>query len=234
MGNEYFSFKHFRIRHDRCAMKVGTDGVLLGAWASVGAAGRILDIGCGSGLVALMAAQRSRGRVVGVEIDEASARQASENAAASPFADRMEIVHADIRRFCPREAFDCVLSNPPFFAEALLPPDEARAAARHTNGLPFGELLAAACRLMAPRATFQLILPATAQPDFLGLATAAGLWLLRATSVVTVTGKAPKRVLLSLTNERPAMPPAFDTLPLCGPDGRRSRAYSELTRDFYL
>lgn len=111
----YFEFKKFRIYHDRCAMKVGTDGVLLGSWAKVDTSQRILDIGCGSGVVALMAAQRSESaQVVGVELDAQAAKQAAENCSASPFAHRLCVICADIADYNDENKFDCILSNPPF------------------------------------------------------------------------------------------------------------------------
>lgn len=234
MASEYFTFKRFRIRHDRSSMKVGTDGVLLGAWADVSGTSHILDVGCGCGLIAIMAAQRSAARVTGLEIDAPSAAQAAGNAASSPFSARISIVCADVRTFSPTEKFDCILSNPPFFEESLLPPDPVRAGARHTSSLSFAALVDAACRLMTPQASFQMIVPATARTAFLTEASAHGLWLVRRTDVLTVPGKAPKRTLLHLSSARPAEPPAVDELPLCGPDGRRSPQYDRLAHDFYL
>lgn len=115
MASSGFNFKQFHVAHDRCAMKVGTDGVLLGAWAGVAGASRVLDVGCGSGLITLMVAQRTAAHVVGVEIDAPAAEQAIENVAASPWAHRIEIVHADVSDLCPDEKFDHIVSNPPFF-----------------------------------------------------------------------------------------------------------------------
>ena len=115
----YFDFKQFRVYHDRCAMKVGTDGVLLGAWAPTNQATRILDIGAGSGLISLMLAQRSKATIVGVELDEAAALQARENVEQSRFASRIEIVNADILHYTSEAKFDLIVSNPPFFNDAL-------------------------------------------------------------------------------------------------------------------
>ena len=123
---EAFQFKQFTIRHDRCAMKVGTDGVLLGAWANAKGKQHILDIGTGSGLIALMLAQRTDAMITGIEIDPASAAQAQENVAASPWAYRLQIVATDIAGYTSYQAFDLIVSNPPFFNEMLLPPDATR------------------------------------------------------------------------------------------------------------
>ena len=144
----FFEFKQFKIYHDRCAMKVGTDGVLLGAWADVSKSNRILDIGCGSGLISIMAAQRSQAYVYGVEIEREAALQAKENAVRSPWASRISIVCEDISNFQDSKGFDTILVNPPFFEEDLLPPDAARASARHTVGLSFATLLQQVSRLL--------------------------------------------------------------------------------------
>ena len=145
-------------------MKVGTDGVLLGAWApECIAGGRILDIGTGTGVMAIMAAQRNpSARIVGVEIDDMSALQARENAEASPWADRVEIVNADIRSYEAAAPFDLVISNPPYFVDSLKSPDSGRTTARHTVSLDFGELMSAVERLLAPDGRFAVIVPAEA------------------------------------------------------------------------
>ena len=145
---DYFEFKQFKIYHDRCAMKVGTDGVLLGAWAEVTESSRILDIGCGSGLVTIMAAQRSQANVYGVEIERNAALQAIGNAARSPWGRRIHIVCEDICNFQDSTGFDTILVNPPFFEEELLPPDAARSSARHTASLSFASLLQQVARLL--------------------------------------------------------------------------------------
>ena len=142
MANDYFRFKHFTVWQQHCAMKVGTDGVLLGAWADGGQ--RILDIGTGTGLIALMMAQRfPAAEVTAVEIDEQAAMQACENVAASPFADRVNVIHDDILRYadaCAEGCFDAIVCNPPFFVNSLKNPDSKRALARHNDNLSFCQL----------------------------------------------------------------------------------------------
>lgn len=230
----HFDFKQFRIHHDRCAMKVGTDGILLGAWANLQGAKRVLDIGCGSGLIALMAAQRCDARITGIEIDPPSAEQAQENCVASPFAGRISIVTADIRKFRPEEKFDCLLSNPPYFEQTLLPPDPRRATARHTDGLNFAELLREAKRLMSPGGCFQTIIPYDAADRFCEAASLQEFFPTRRTDVATRTGKKPKRTLLCLTIGEKTSPTLHDDLTLCHADGSRSREFAQLTKDFYL
>lgn len=247
-----FTFQQFTISDSRCAMKVGTDGVLLGAWAPVPSTGWLLDMGCGSGLIALMLAQRSKGgRVVGVELDCEAALEAAANAAASPFADRVEIVRADVVRWAEDygRAFDAIVCNPPYHEEELLPPDRRRAAARHTagGGLTFAALIRAAERLLSPGedARFSVVLPTPAVAGFVGLAAAYGLTLVRRTDVVTRPQKPAKRSLLSFgrssgsqeANSSECQGQAgsmTEPLVLVGPDGGRSEAYEALCADFYL
>ena len=134
-----FKFKHFEIHQDRCAMKVGTDGVLLGAWALGGK--RILDIGSGTGLISLMMAQRyPEAQVVGIDLDAEACAEARENVAASPFADRVNIVDCRLQDYESLEKFDAIVSNPPFFLNSLKNPDSKRSMARHADSLPFREL----------------------------------------------------------------------------------------------
>lgn len=234
-----FSFKRFHIDDTHCAMKVGTDGVLLGAWADLCGARRVLDIGTGSGLVGMMAAQRqAEAYVVGVEIDVAAASDARRNVENSPFASRMRIVEGNILSLSKTfGTFDHILANPPYHEEDLLSPTATRAAARHTGGggLTFTALLRCVGQMLdkdAATASFSLILPYGALSSFLPLAEIHGLFLTRRTDVVTREGKTPKRVLLELRRQ-----PCFihrDTLVLTSPDNKRSEEYARLCREFYL
>lgn len=234
-----FTFKQFEIHDEHCAMKVGTDGVLLGAWAPVEGCKRILDVGCGSGLLALMLAQRAaEAKITGVEIDAAAAEDARLNAEHSPFALRVEIVCADAIRFAAErdEAFDCIVSNPPYHEEELLPPDNGRARARHTDGgLSFAALLQVATKLLSMRtgARFCVVLPATAAPRFETLASAYGLFTCSRLNVFTTPRKPCRRVLLELRREHTLVPDTQELM-LCSADGGRSEAYAALCKDFYL
>ena len=141
-------------------MKVGTDGTLLGAWASLRSAGTILDIGTGTGLIAIMAAQRSpEARITAIDIDADCITQARENVAASPWSDRIEVVHSSLQDFEPAIRFERIISNPPYFVDSLRSPDAARSTARHTDTLPFAELSQGVSRLLSPTGRFALILP---------------------------------------------------------------------------
>ena len=149
-------------------MKVGTDGVLLGAWVALGAADRLLlDVGTGTGVIALMLAQRSPAAgVTALDIDAACAEQARANADRSPWGGRVTTCCAPVQEYRPEEPFDLVVSNPPYYDRSLLPPDAGRTTARHTVALTHGELIAAACRLLAPEGRLAVILPAVEAQRF--------------------------------------------------------------------
>lgn len=237
-----FQFKQFAINDDRCAMKVGTDGVLLGAWADVAHAKRVLDVGAGCGLISLMLAQRfPQIHVTALELDSDAAIQAQENTAESPFAMQVDVVEGDFADFALQddgrtfEAFDAIVSNPPFFEEDLLPPDGARANARHTAvGLNFENLVAGSARLLCDGGTLSVIIPKDAQLRFHAICNRHGFSLLRATDVRTVIRKAPKRVMLHFVKSRSATAEVLRDEIVLMQDGKRSAAYADLCRDFYL
>ena len=230
----HFDFKQFRINHDRCAMKVGTDGVLLGAWADVEQSMHILDIGTGSGLIAIMIAQRTTAEITGIDIDSNAIGQAKENAAASPFANQITMKECDLNEFKPIRLFDNIVSNPPYFEENVLPPENSRAQARHTNGLTLQALVKNAKKLMVPNALFQVILPFSICQKFISLCAVEGLSLLHRTDICTKEGKPFKRSLLRFINNVKATQPTYDTLPLSDGKGGRAKEYSSLTKEYYL
>jgi ribosomal protein L11 methyltransferase (prmA) len=250
-----FTFRQFVVHDDRCAMKVGTDGVLLGAWARLTAtdeppqptgseshaapienrrsAKRVLDVGTGCGLVALLLAQRfPEAYLVALEIDPQAAEQAAENVTRSPFAQQIDVLCADFLddNHCAslRDAapFDAIVSNPPFFEETLLAPDAPPAPAPPPPpGHP----------PPPPRrgGSLEVIVPKSAQERFHAAAADVGCSLVRATDVQTVARKAPKRVLLHFVKGAAPERVERDTLILLC-DGQRSAQYAELCRDFYL
>lgn len=252
-----FRFKRFTIHQDRTAMKVGTDGVLLGAWAPGGH--RILDIGTGTGVIALMMAQRfPEATVTAVELDADAAAQARENIAQSPFADRVTVVEADIRSWrsgaagavssefselsefsefseCSEfsELFSAIVANPPFYEHSLPSRSAQRDMARSAETLSFAELMAAVRRLIAPTGTFSLVAPAHAMERLEAEAALEGLYIRERARVKTVDRKPPKRVLLTFSPTRPQVL-RDETFVLQNADGQRSDWYSALTRDFYL
>lgn len=196
MSNDYFRFKQFTIRQDRCAMKVGTDGVLLGAWTRYANALRILDIGTGTGLLAVIAAQRNhRALIDAVEIDAASAEQARENVAASPWADRINVFHADVRSWMPEEGYDLILCNPPFYKGHQTSRNVRTATAKHDLELSIEQLLIEAGRFCNPHGRLCVIIPVDRLTEFKRLAIGIGFVQSRECSVSYVANRGPKRVL---------------------------------------
>lgn len=223
-----FRFKQFCVRHDRCGMKVGTDGVLLGAWAGVGGAETALDIGTGTGLIALMLAQRNAGvRVLGIDIDGDAVAQATENVAESPWPDRIDIWQADFCQDCLQGVqFDLIVSNPPFFQEDTACPDFRRDQARRSSSLPMPILIGKAAELLSERGRLSLIVPATAHAEVIGEAAANRLYLCRRTDIKTTPRKLPRRTLLEFSRSMVSCEHSVLAL--------NSEAYQVLTGDFYL
>jgi tRNA1Val (adenine37-N6)-methyltransferase len=174
-SNSYFQFKQFVVNQEDCAMKVGTDGVLLGAWFDFKENGSVLDIGTGTGLIALMAAQRGADSVVAVEIDEKAARQAAENVASSKWKDIVTVVHSDIACFSDDKRFDAVVCNPPFFRDSLRSPDSVRSQARHNDTLSYEKLAEMANCLLSDSGLFSLVLPYDMADTFISVAAKNGL-----------------------------------------------------------
>lgn len=241
MSNTFFRFKQFTIHQERCAMKVGTDGVLLGCWAKGGR--HILDIGTGTGLIAIMMAQRfPSSRVIGVEINEEACCQAQENGLLSPFQKRLAMVCAPIQSLIdgslstlevPAGGFDSVVSNPPYFNHSLKNPDSARNTARHTDTLSYGELFDAVARLLSQHGEFSAVIPFDCRMGFVEEASAHGLFLLRECAVKTTPRKTPKRFLLAFGKEQAEIIETEEGILETSPN-TRSDWYQQLTADFYL
>lgn len=242
MASEIFRFKKFELRHSSSSMPVGTDGVLLGAWADVTSCSsrpeaKILDVGCGCGLIALMLAQRCPlSRVEGIDIDEASVIEATGNAQASPFADRVCFHHADVIEFSQRESagkYDLVVCNPPYYTEDTTPPDVRRSMARNSVHLSFENLLCSVGRLLADDGVFSVVIPMNARDIFVTTAMLHGMRLRRECRVRTVLRKTSKRVLLEFGNQV-GIDVSVNEMLLQGPNGERSPEYADLCKDFYL
>ena len=233
-----FQFQRFTIHQDQCAMKVGTDGVLLGAWAQGGE--RVLDIGTGTGVIALMMAQRyAEAHVVAVDIDEAAVRQARQNVDASPFGDRVEVVISSIQDCATSYSlsfgegrgevpshFDSIVCNPPFFVDSLKAPDQQRSLARHADTLPFAELMRAAYRLLSDDGELSLVIPFDYRRRLDDGAFLCGFFPSRVCAVRTKSTKPVRRYLLAY--RKCPCPCLHDELTIG--DAR----YQQLTRDFYL
>jgi tRNA1Val (adenine37-N6)-methyltransferase len=200
-----FTFKQFFVAHDRCAMKVGTDGVLLGAWVPVDNANKVLDIGCGSGLIAMMIAQRSASDVLidGVELEPAAAQQANSNVELSPWAARIHIYEQDVHQFAENHAhqYDLIVSNPPYFAPAVACRNEARDTARYTGSLTHLALLNCAENLITDDGMFCVVLPHELGVALVRLAGQQGWFIRGQVDVRDRPGKPLHRMLLKLSRQ---------------------------------
>lgn len=203
MPKDQFRFKQFTLCQDRCAMKVGTDGVALGAWAPVAGVQRILDIGTGTGLIALMLAQRSAPecRIVALELDEAAAAQAAENVAASPWPQKICVAQGALQQW-QDAPYDLVVSNPPYYRHGQVLPSEARRQARHTASLSHAELLEHALRLLLSTGKLALVLPVAEGRELIELAAQMGLYLLLCQQLIPREGRDANRFLLLFCREK--------------------------------
>lgn len=236
MANSYFQFKQFRITQDRCAMKVGTDGVLLGAWAPVEGARKVLDIGTGTGLIALMLAQRcSSATIEAVDIEEAAVDQARGNVAGSPWAERVNVLQMDIKSAPPawKGMFDCIVSNPPYFVDSLKCPDTSRMLARHAAGLDFPSLAKSAAFLLNEKGIFSVILPSDAYAFSVSSCLHEGLHLQRVLRVHTKPDIPAKRVLMAFV-KYPVDETEQESLVVETSRHVYSSEYIALLKDFYL
>ena len=262
MSNNWFQFKHFRIEQERSALKVGTDGVLLGAWCMVpgaesmghsadsmghgawgmehGAWGmeqeafHILDIGTGTGLIALMLTQRSDAIVHAVEINQEACLDAQINFQNSPWKERLKLYPGDFGIFCLScaDRYDLVVSNPPFFKGSLKPANVASSLARHDVSLSFTQLIAGARKILKPTGRLAVIIPMEAFDDFRETARLNGFYLSRKTVVIPKKGKTPKRVLLEFSVF--SVYPVTDELVILEGDNIYSAEFKVLTKEFYL
>ena len=237
MANPYFQFKQFTVWHDKCAMKVGTDGVLLGAWCCVENITRILDVGCGTGLISLMLAQRCQAEIDAVDIDEAACIQARENADRSPFGDRLQIFHRPFANFVNESAgirqYDCIVSNPPYFIDSLKCPDKQRNQARHTDTLTLEELIEGSKQLLAPQGKLYLILPFDQREILLPLIYKESLFLHKETVVLPTPTSRPKRLLVEIS-DTPVTEVQADTLTIEKERHVYTDDFIALAKDYYL
>lgn len=234
--NEPFKFKKFVINQDRCAMKIGTDGVLLGAWASLGEnPNSILDIGAGTGIIALMLAQRSLAETVdAIEIDENSYEQCVENFEASGWADRLFCYHAGLDEFVEEieEKYDSIVSNPPFYSEDVSSGNTSRDIARQNTSLPFDELLKGISKLLADDGTFSSIIPFKEEESFIALGSQFGLFPERITRVKGSSSSEIKRSLIEFSFEQKEV--GVEELVIEKQRHKYTKEYVNLTKDFYL
>lgn len=229
-----FRFKQFTVNHDKCAMKVGTDGVLLGSWASAVSGKPALDAGCGSGLIALMLAQRGCSPVHAVEIDQSAYEQCLENFSSSKWSRSLAAYHGDYREFNPpgNIKYQLIASNPPFFNNSLKGISAARNSARHTDDLPWNGLIEKSASVLEDEGLFSVIIPFIEHQAFLEKALGHGFHLSRRTAVIPREGKQPERALLEFSKKQ--IPLTENTLTILDSSGKYTGEYVSLTKDFYL
>ena len=236
-----FTFKQFSVNQDRCAMKIGTDGVLLGAWTPlINNPFNVLDIGAGTGILSLMLAQRSNaapnnvGIIDAIEIDEDAYEQCVENFEASPWGDKLFCFHAGLDEFVdePEDEYDLIISNPPFYTDDYKSDNSSRDLARFEDALPFEELIEAAALLLSDNGIFSVIIPYKEEEQFVSLCKELDLFPLKITRVKGTSTSEIKRSLLAFC--RMEQTPLIDELVIEISRHNYTPEYIELTKEFYL
>lgn len=235
MSSQEFVFKQFKILQDKCAMKVGTDAVLLGSWVNTSNAKTILDIGTGTGIIALMLAQKSDAAIDAIDIDKNAFVQASENIAGCKWHERIQIHHISLQQYSTECSYkyDLIVSNPPYFVDSSKALEESRTNARHTDQLPFAELLNGVLNLLNPTGSFYVILPTKESQVFRDMAEEQNLFLTKLTRVITLADRPEKRLLMQFEFTKKTVEENSITIEK---DERHSYTdeYKELTKDYYL
>ena len=236
-----FTFKQFQVNQDRCAMKIGTDGVLLGAWTPlINNPFNVLDIGAGTGILSLMLAQRSNaapnnvGIIDAIEIDEDAYEQCVENFEASPWGDKLFCFHAGLDEFVdePEDEYDLIISNPPFYTDDYKSATTSRDLARFEDALPFEELIEAAALLLSDNGIFSVIIPYKEEERFVAMCKILDLFPLKITRVKGTPTSEIKRSLLAFC--RMEQTPLIDELIIEISRHNYTPEYIELTKEFYL
>ena len=236
MGNPYFQFKQFTVYHNLCAMKVGMDGVLLGCWAHVSNATKILDVGTGSGLIALMLAQRApEARITAIDIDPNAIVQSKTNINHSPWKERLQTICISLQEYTTlgSEKFDLIVSNPPYFANSLKTPDSQRTLARHNDTLPHNELIISSRSLLEENGKLCLILPVNEGNQCIDTATREGLYCIKKVYVYPKPNTPVKRLLLEFTTHPGSMEESEITIETATRH-QYSEEFTALAKDFYL
>lgn len=229
-----FYFKKFEVKHDKCAMKIGTDGVLLGAWVDLIEKNKVLDVGVGSGLIALMIAQRANySQVRGLELDSSAASQAKDNCCKSSYHNQLIIDNVGLKEFQSDEKFDLVVSNPPFFMNSLKTPEEQRTQARHTDTLEPELLFSKSYELLAEDGELAIIFPSQSNELIQEIANDSGFFVKRKCDVyATSHADMPKRTLWQFSKKKCTIERTKLVIEKARHD--YTDGYIALTREFYL
>jgi tRNA1Val (adenine37-N6)-methyltransferase len=236
MSQQTFVFKKFSIHQHKSAHKVGTDAVLIGSWAEVSKANTILDIGTGTGIIALMMAQKSNAQIDAIDIEQGSFEQAAENAEHSIWANRIKVYQKSLQDFAASidKKYDVIITNPPYFVDSSKAPDEERSHARHTDTLNFTDLIAGAKKLLNDKGMLYIILPTKEAIDFKALAEKSSLYLVKLLRVKTKSSNDLEKrhiMLFKFTKE-----PLTEQILSIEHEGRHNytKEYKKLTGDFYI
>lgn len=235
MSNNFFKFKQFTVFQDQCAMKVGTDGVLLGAWSNVSGCVNVLDIGTGTGLIALMIAQRNAKVIIdAIDIEENCIKQAQQNIAQSPFVHRIDAQQKTFQYLVQQtdKKYDLIVSNPPYFQNALKSPSVSRSYARHTDTLSFYEIISEGATLLTQNGSIALVLPYEFKQAVLTHAVTVNLYAHRITNVSPVVQKPPKRLLVEFGKRE--IECIENNLTIEHSRHHYTEDFKVLTNDFYL
>jgi len=232
MSSSSFKFQHFTIEQEQCAMKVGIDSVLLGAWTPTKGAKNILDLGCGTGLLALMMAQKSEAEIAAVEIEKKAFAQAQKNIANAPYADRITLHHKAIQTFQSDKTYELIISNPPYFESSLKARDTSRTLARHNDSLTLEELFAHSRRLLSAQGHLCLIFPFASRHRLLTSAADKGFYPSHMLMVKGKEHKAYNRLLINFSTSKSAC--KKESLSIYDSAGKYSPEFRKLTEDFYL
>lgn len=234
MSESVFRFRQFTVHQDKCAMKVGTDAVLLGSWVNTDNAKNILDIGTGTGIIAMMLAQKSSAQIDAVDICPDAFKQATENVAESLWADKISVHHISFQEFSEtaEKKYDLIVSNPPFFSDAPKPHTLGRIQSRHTDTLSFQELIIGVKKIISPEGKFCVVLPCREGGAFIDEAMKQGLFCGNILHVKTKIEKLEKRLLMEFTLQLKNLEER-EMVIRCG-ENEFSREYVEMTREYYL
>jgi tRNA1Val (adenine37-N6)-methyltransferase len=231
-----FKFKQFEVQQNKCAMKIGTDAVLLGAWTSLEKQPfSILDIGSGTGILSLMLAQRSQAELMdAIEIDADAYEQCVDNFEASLWGDRLFCYHASLEEFTDEieDQYDLIISNPPFYSEDYKTEDSKRDLARFTDAMPFGHLIESASKLLSDQGVFSVIIPFKEETQFIKLASSFNLFPKRILHVKGNSTSEFKRSLVEFSFRESEI--KIDTLIIETKRHQYTEDYTNLTKDFYL
>lgn len=233
MSSNVFAFKEFEVRQDKCPMKVCTDSVLLGAWANPEKSKKILDIGTGTGIIALMLAQRSGALIDAIDVDKISYTQAKKNFSNSKWSKKIKAYHTSIQKFSAKQKYDLIVSNPPYFCLPSTHKDKKGIQGRYTHLLPFDELADSVVRLLASDGKLCVILPIHEGASFANEAEKRKLYLTKYVWVKTTTRKKfPKRILMEF--EFTKKTDIDESMLIIQSDNNYTDAYKELTKEYYL